>query len=83
MPGPVLPRYRDPPVNPYNVIVEWIVRYADIIVWGFRDLFLPADPRIRLVANYGLAAVFWLAVGMIAARVLSGLGQLVSGRSRS
>jgi hypothetical protein len=71
------------PVNPLNVIVEWIVRFADIIVWGFRDLFLPTDPRIGLVANYGLAAVFWLAVGMIAARVLSGLGLLVAGRGRS
>ncbi len=70
-------------VNPHNVIVEWIVRLADVLVWGFRDLFLPADPRIGLVANYGLAAVFWLAVGMIAAWVLSGLGRLVGGRSRS
>ena len=43
-----------------NVIVEWIVRFADVLVWGFRDLFLPADPRIGLVANYGLAAVFWV-----------------------
>jgi hypothetical protein len=71
------------PVNPGNVIVEWIVRFADIIVWGFRDLFLPTDPRIGLVANYGLAAVFWLIVGLIAAQVLSALGQRVAGRSRS
>jgi hypothetical protein len=71
------------PVNPHNVIVEQIVRFADIIVWGFRDLFLPSDPHIGLVANYGLAAVFWLAVGLIAARVLSGLGLLVAGRNRS
>jgi len=71
------------PVNPGNVIVEWIVRFADIVVWGFRDLFLPADPRIGLVANYGLAAVFWLAVGFIGAWALSGLGRLVAGRSRS
>jgi hypothetical protein len=71
------------PVNPGNVIVEWIVRFTDVIVWGFRDLFLPADPRIGLVANYGLAAVFWLAVGLIAAGALSGLGSLVVGRSRS
>ncbi len=70
-------------VNPHNVIVEWIVRFADVLVWGFRDLFLPADPRIGLVANYGLAAVFWLAVGMIAAWVLSGFGRFVGGRSRS
>ena len=71
------------PVNPGNVIVEWIVGFADIIVWGFRDLFLPTDPRIGLVANYGLAAVFWMAVGLIAAAALSGLGLRVAGRSRS
>jgi hypothetical protein len=71
------------PVNPHNVIVEWIVRSADVLVWGFRDLFLPADPRIGLVANYGLAAVFWVVVGVIVAWILSGLGGLVGGRSRS
>ena len=70
-------------VNPHNVIVEWIVRFADVLVWGFRDLFLPADPLIGLVANYGLAAVFWVVVGAIAAWVLSGFGRLVAGRSRS
>ena len=69
------------PVNPDNVIVGWIVRFADVIVWGFRDLFLPADPRIGLVANYGLAALFWMAVGLIAGRALSGLGRRVAGRS--
>ena len=69
------------PVNPDNVIVGWIVRFADVIVWGFRDLFLPADPRIGLVANYGLAALFWMAVGLIAAATLTGLGRRVAGRS--
>ena len=70
-------------VNPHNVIVEWIVRFANVLVWGFRDLFLPADPRIGLVANYGLAAVFWVVVGVIVAWVLAGFGRLVGGRSRS
>jgi hypothetical protein len=65
-------------VNPHNVIVEWIVRVADVLVWNFRDLFLPADPRIGLVANYGLAAVF---LGVIVAWLLSGIGRLVAGRS--
>jgi hypothetical protein len=64
-------------VNPHNIIVEWIVRFADVLVWGFRDLFVPADPRIGLVANYGLAAVFWVVVGVIVAWVLSGFGRLV------
>jgi hypothetical protein len=70
-------------VTPHNVIVEWIVRSADVLVWGFRDLFLPADPRIGLVANYGLAAVFWVVVGVIVAWALAGFGRLVGGRSRS
>lgn len=70
-------------VNPHNVIVEWIVRFSDVLVWGFRDLFLPADPRIGLLANYGLAAVFWVVVGVIAAWVLTGFGRLVAGRNRS
>ena len=71
------------PFNPDNVIVEWIVRVADVLVLEFRNLFLPADPRIQVMVNYGLAAVFWLAVGMIAAAVLSGVGRLVAGRPRS
>jgi hypothetical protein len=70
-------------VNPRNVIVEWIVRFADVLVWGFRDLFLPADPRIGLAANYGLAAVFWVVVGVIVAWVLSGFGRLVGGHNRT
>src|ERR1700704_2597049 len=45
--------------NPHNVIVEWVVKAADVLVWGFRDLFVPTDPRIGLVANDGLAALFW------------------------
>jgi hypothetical protein len=69
-------------VNPRNVIVEWIVKFSDVIVLDFRDLFLPADPRIGLAVNYGLAAVFWLAAGMIAAWALSGVGQLAAGRPR-
>ncbi len=69
-------------VNPHNVIVGWIVRFADVIVLDFRDLFLPTDPRIGLAVNYGLAAVFWLAAGMIAAWVLSGVGQRVAGRPK-
>ena len=69
--------------NPHNVIVAWIVRAANVLVWGFRDLFVPTDPRIGLVANDGLAAVFWVVVGVILAWVLSGFGRLVAGRSRT
>jgi hypothetical protein len=68
--------------NPHNVIVEGIVRFSDVIVLEFRDLFLPADPRIAVAVNYGLAAVFWLAAGLIVGGVLSGAGRLAAGRPR-
>ena len=62
-------------VNPHNVIVEWIVRSAGVLVWGVRDLFLPADPRIGLLANYGLAG------GVLGGR--GGDRRLASVRSRA
>ena len=69
-------------VNPRNVIVEWIVGFSDVVVLEFRDLFLPADPRIGLAVNYGLAAVFWFAAGLVVGWVLSAVGQLAAGRPR-
>jgi hypothetical protein len=67
-------------VNPSNVIVGWIVRFSDVLVLDFRDLFLPTDPRTGLAVNYGLAAVFWLAAGMVIGWLLSGMGRLAAGR---
>jgi hypothetical protein len=69
-------------VNPSNVIVGWIVRFSDVLVLDFRDLFLPTDPRIGLAVNYGLAAVFWLAAGLVVGWLLSGAGRLAAGRPR-
>jgi hypothetical protein len=66
-------------VNPHNVIVEWIVRFSDVIVLEFRDLFLPADPQLAVAVNYGLAAVFWLVAGLVVGALLSALGRLVGG----
>jgi hypothetical protein len=69
-------------VNPSNVIVGWIVRFSDVLVLDFRDLFLPTDPRIGVAVNYGLAAVFWLAAGLVVGWLLSGVGRLAAGRPR-
>lgn len=67
--------------NPQNVIVQWIDGLAGVVVLAFRDLFLPADPRVRLAVNDGVAAVFWLIAGLVVARALRGLGRLVGGRA--
>ena len=50
-------------VNPANGVARFMAGFADTVVLGFRDLFLPADPTLMLVINYGLAAVFWVVVG--------------------
>ena len=50
-------------VNPENGVAAFLRGFADTVVLGFRDLFLPADPTIALVVNYGVAAVFWVVVG--------------------
>jgi hypothetical protein len=70
-------------VNPSNLIVGWIVRFSDVLVLEFRDLFLPKDPRMGLAVNYGLAAVFWLVAGMLVGWLLSGVGRLAAGRPRT
>jgi hypothetical protein len=69
-------------VNPHNVIVEAIVRFSDVLVLDFRDLFLPSDPQIAVAVNYGLAAAFWLVAGLVVGWALSGVGRLAAGRPR-
>lgn len=55
--------------NPQNGIARFVSGWADTLALGFRDLFTPADARLRVIVNYGLAALFWLAV----AGVLNGI----------
>ena len=50
-------------VNPTNGVAQFVSGFAEAVVLAFRDLFLPSDPTVALVLNYGLAAVFWVLVG--------------------
>lgn len=64
-------------VNPQNGVAQLVGALADTVVLAFRDLFLPADPRLRVVVDYGLAAIFWLLAGAIASRIVRSLGGAV------
>lgn len=55
--------------NPHNPLVTFVAGWADGLVVFFRDLFTPADHRVEVLVNYGLAAIFWLIVG----RIVTGL----------
>ncbi len=56
--------------NPHNPIVSAVTGWADGLVLWFQDLFTPQDPKVRVLVNYGLAALAYLVAGRVAARVI-------------
>lgn len=58
--------------NPANWIARLTNNLANFFSLGFRDLFTkPADdPKLRVLFNYGLAALFWLAVSGFLSRLI-------------
>jgi hypothetical protein len=57
-------------VNPANGVAQFVGAVADVVILGFRDLFLPADPSMMLIVNSAIAAIFWVFVGELASRVI-------------
>ncbi|WP_290055767.1 hypothetical protein [Amycolatopsis solani] len=60
--------------NPDNGIVSFVKSWADGLALGFSDLFTPSDEKLRVLVNYGIAAVFWLVVSGILAKVIRRVG---------
>jgi hypothetical protein len=60
--------------NPTNSINTSVAYWADRLQLGFRDLFNPADARVRIAVNYGLAALVWLVASSVVARLVRRLG---------
>jgi hypothetical protein len=60
--------------NPANPITTFVRSWADLLALAFRDLFTPADAKLRVLADYGLAAVFWLTATGIVVRLVRRLG---------
>jgi hypothetical protein len=62
--------------NPANWIAQTVGNLADVLSLGFKDLFnKPADDlKLRVLINYGIAAVFWLVVTGLLSRVLRRAG---------
>ncbi len=57
--------------NPRNVIVRDIREIARPLAWVFKDLFTPKSYRLRVLVNYGIAAIVYLLVGRLIVRVLN------------
>lgn len=60
--------------NPANGITSFVTSWSDPLAWGFKDLFTPSDAKLRVLVNYGIAALFWLIVSSIVARLVRRLG---------
>lgn len=55
--------------NPGNPIVSTVGHWAEWLAWQFKDVFVPANHRVAVLVNYGLAALVYL----VAARLLIGV----------
>ncbi|WP_425468482.1 hypothetical protein [Prauserella rugosa] len=60
--------------NPDNSIVSWAADWSEGLALGFHDLFQPTDPKLSVLINYGIAAIFWLVVSSIVAKVIRRVG---------
>jgi hypothetical protein len=56
--------------NPENGLTQLIRDAADTFNLGLSDLFLPEDPRLRVILNYGAAALIWFAITTVVVRLV-------------
>ncbi|MER7011053.1 hypothetical protein ABT324_06450 [Saccharopolyspora sp. NPDC000359] len=61
--------------NPDNGITQFVAAWAEWLALGFQGLFMPADPELAVLINYGAAALFWLFITSLATRILSSLNR--------
>lgn len=56
--------------NQGNTIVDFVLDIGRFFVRPFRDLFPKADPKEDMVINWGIAAVAYLILGALIARIV-------------
>jgi hypothetical protein len=56
--------------NPANGITRFFASTADPLALAFKSLFMPESAELRVLVNYGLAALFWLVVSSVLSRLI-------------
>jgi len=56
--------------NPANGITRFVTGWSDSLAWGFKSLFTPTDAKLRVLVDYVIAALCWLIVSSILARII-------------
>lgn len=64
--------------NKNNGIVEFIRDSAGNFTLGVGDLFTPSDPKLTVLVNYGIAAIIWLIIGAVGAKIIRRVGGVSS-----
>lgn len=59
--------------NGANTIVSTDSDWANTLAAWFRDLFTISSAKLEVLVNFGLAALFYLAIGRIVASIISTL----------
>jgi hypothetical protein len=57
--------------NGANSIVSTDADWANTLAAWFRNLFTPSNAKLATVVNFGLAALFYLAIGRIVSSIVS------------
>lgn len=60
--------------NPDNGITRFFSSAADPLALAFKSLFMPDNAHLRVLVNYGLAALFWMIVSSVLSRLIRRLG---------
>jgi hypothetical protein len=56
--------------NPANSLVSWFHDTAHFLAGPFNGAFKPKDPKVATAVNWGIAALVYLVVGRLIARLL-------------
>jgi hypothetical protein len=59
--------------NPGNGITVFFQSAADNLTLGIGDLFLPQSESLKVILNYGLAAVVWIIIGVVVSKILNAI----------
>jgi hypothetical protein len=59
--------------NPGSNITTFFADAANHLTLGAGNLFQPTSPWLQVTLNYGIAAVIWLIIGFVVARILNAL----------
>jgi hypothetical protein len=60
--------------NPTHELTVLVARLADWVDLGLNGLFQPSDPGLATVLNYGLAALVWYLIMVVAVRLVRRVG---------